>query len=191
MICDNCRKKEAFIHFITFGNNGELQKINLCRECVKDFSFLNDAADESRKESPLFNVLAIDLGHLIDGSYQDEGQGQHELSLNVRENKKCSNCGVSIAQVKKSGRLGCPKCYEDFMVELNPFIKIIQSGIEHKGKIPLNCNKRLKIEKKIKDLKFKLEEQIIIENFEEAAKLRDKITNLQKQLHLTGKRNKK
>ncbi|HHT78240.1 MAG TPA: hypothetical protein GXZ93_00325 [Actinobacteria bacterium] len=191
MICDNCRKNEAFIHFITFGNNGELQKINLCRECVKDFSFLNDAADDSRKESPLFNVLAIDLGHLIDGSYRDEGQGRNELSLNVRENKRCSNCGVSIARVKKSGRLGCPKCYEDFRVELNPFIKIIQSGIEHKGKIPLNCNKRLKIEKKIKDLKFKLEEQIIIENFEEAARLRDKITNLQKQLHLTGKRNKK
>jgi protein arginine kinase activator len=93
--------------------------------------------------------------------------------------------------VKKSGRLGCSKCYEDFMLELKPFIKIIQSGIEHKGKIPLNCNKRLKIEKKIKDLKFKLEEQIIIENFEEAAKLRDKITSLQKQLHLSVKRNKK
>ena len=58
-------------------------------------------------------------------------------------------------------------------------------------KIPLNCDKRLKIEKKIKDLKFKLEEQIIIENFEEAAKLRDKITSLQKQLHLSIKRNRR
>ncbi|HAX18590.1 MAG TPA: hypothetical protein DCY00_08380 [Actinobacteria bacterium] len=191
MICDNCRKNEAFIHFITLGNNGELQKINLCRECIKDFSFLNDAANDGNKESSLFNILAIDLNQIIDGNFLDEGQNQYELSLNVKEDKKCSSCGISIAQLKKSGRLGCPKCYEDFKVELNPFIKIIQSGIEHKGKIPLNCNKRLKIEKKIKDLKFKLEEQIIIENFEEAAKLRDKITSLQKQLHLSIKRNRR
>ena len=36
-----------------------------------------------------------------------------------------------------------------------------------------------------------LEEQIIIENFEEAAKLRDKITSLQKKLHYSGKKLKK
>jgi protein arginine kinase activator len=191
MICDNCKKNEAFIYFITIGNNGELQKINLCRECIKDYSFLDEVSFGSQENDSPFNVLAIDLGHLLDMDSLSNDQNQNELDLSVKEDKKCSNCGISISQVKKNGRLGCPKCYDEFRIELNPFIKIIQSGTEHKGKIPLNCNKRLKIEKKIKDLKFKLEEQIIIENFEEAAKLRDKITSLQKQLYLSGKKDKK
>jgi len=191
MICDNCKKNEAFIHFITISNNGELQKINLCRECVKDFSNFSEGSFSGQDNDPQINVLALDLSNLLDVNSLSYSQNQSEIDLNVKDNRKCSNCGIPISQVKKSGRLGCPKCYDDFWIELNPFIKIIQSGMEHKGKIPLNCNKRLKLEKKIKDLKFKLEEQIIIENFEEAAKLRDKITSLQKQLYLSGKKDKK
>jgi protein-arginine kinase activator protein McsA len=134
------------------------------------------------------NILAIDLGFFGDSESNDLF---NSLSTESREGKRCQSCNISLAAIKKIGRVGCPRCYEEFREELNPLIKLIQSGEEHKGKIPLNCNKRLKIEKKIKDLKFMLEEQIITENFEEAAKLRDKISSLQKKLHYSSKRTKK
>jgi protein arginine kinase activator len=191
MICDNCKRNEAIVHFISFGSGGELQKINLCRECLKDLSFLSDVSDNEQNENYPLNILAINMGQASGSGFFDDEYNRSGLGLSVSENRKCSNCSISIKQVKKTGRLGCPRCYEDFSEELNPFIKIIQSGTEHKGRIPINSNKKLKIEKKIKDLKFMLEEQIIIENFEEAAKLRDKITSLQKQLYFSVKRNKK
>lgn len=190
MICDNCKKNEAIVHFISLGNEGDLQRINLCRDCLKEMPHLQGIPDD-KNENQALNILAINMGQAPEDNFFDDGYSQYSTGLSAGENRKCSNCGISIKQVKKTGKLGCPKCYEDFIEELNPFIKMIQSGTEHKGKIPLNCNKRLKIEKKIKDLKFMLEEQIIIENFEEAAKLRDKITSLQKQIYFSVKRNKK
>jgi len=54
----------------------------------------------------------------------------------------------------------------------------------HKGKIPFNSNNKIKIEKKIKDLEYRLKEEIIIENFEGAVKLRDSIKKLQKKLFI-------
>ena len=188
MICDNCRKNEASIHLIQLNNSGEVKKFDLCKDCVRDLSFLSgeEITGEEFKDST--NILAIDLGFFAENESFDLF---NNLSSTSKDSRRCQFCNISLSAIKKIGRLGCPLCYEEFKEELSPLIKLIQSGVEHKGKVPLNCNKRLKIEKKIKDLKFMLEEQIIIENFEEAAKLRDKISSLQKKLHYSGKRLKK
>jgi len=188
MICDNCRKNEASIHLIQLDSNGEVKKFDLCKDCVKDLAFLSDEEMAGGDFKNSANILAIDLGFFNDNESFDLFSS---LNSGSKENRRCQYCNISLSAIKKLGRVGCPRCYEEFKEELNPLIKLIQTGIEHKGKIPLNCNKRLKIEKKIKDLKFMLEEQIIIENFEEAAKLRDKISSLQKKLHYSGKRLKK
>ncbi|MCE5328984.1 UvrB/UvrC motif-containing protein [bacterium] len=188
MICDNCRKNEASIHLIQLDSNGEVRKFDLCKDCVKDLAFLSDEEMSGGDFKNSTSILAIDLGFFNDNESFDLF---NSLNSADKESRRCQYCNISLSAIKKLGRVGCPRCYEEFKEELNPLIKLIQTGIEHKGKIPLNCNKRLKIEKKIKDLKFMLEEQIIIENFEEAAKLRDKITSLQKKLHYSGKKLKK
>lgn len=188
MICDNCRKNEASIHLIQLNNDGEVKKFDLCKECVRDLSFLSDEDMVGEELKNSTNILAIDLGFFSENESFDLF---NSLNAGSRENRRCQYCNISLSAIKKIGRVGCPRCYEEFKEELNPLIKLIQTGIEHKGKIPLNSNKRLKIENKIKDLKFMLEEQIIIENFEEAVKLRDKITSLQRKLHYSGKKLKK
>ena len=188
MICDNCRKNEASIHLIQLNNSGEVKKFDLCKDCVRELSFLSEEEIDGKEFKNSTNILAIDLGFFSDNESFDLF---NNLNYGSKESRRCQFCNISLSAIKKIGRVGCPRCYEEFREELNPLIKLIQSGVEHKGKVPLNCNKRLKIEKKIKDLKFMLEEQIIIENFEEAAKLRDKITSLQKKLHYSGKKLKK
>jgi len=46
-----------------------------------------------------------------------------------------------------------------------------------------------KLEKEIRDLKYRLKEEVTVENFEEAAKLRDTIKKLQKKLYIGKKIN--
>jgi len=188
MICDNCRKNEATIHLIQLNNNGEVKKLDLCKECAKELAFLSDENINEAEFNDSTNILAIDLGFFNENESFDFF---NNLNSTNKENRRCQYCNISLSAIKKIGRVGCPKCYEEFKEELNPLIKLIQTGIEHKGKIPINSNRRLKIEKKIKDLKFMLEEQIIIENFEEAAKLRDKISSLQKKLYYSVRKLKK
>ncbi len=180
MNCDNCGKNEASIHFIKVFDNSDIKKIDLCKDCARNLSFLSDEDFFGDLTKILSNIFELD------NNFYNEAENLFN-SLNIDESKKCSFCNITLGTIKKLGQIGCPKCYEEFYNELMPLIKIIQAGMEHRGKIPVNCNKKLKIEKEIIDLRYKLKEEIFIENFEEAAKLRDKINSLKKILHFAGK----
>ena len=68
--------------------------------------------------------------------------------------------------------------------KLSSIVKTIHGSLEHKGKVPVKSSNDVKIEKEIRDLKYQLKEEVTIENFEVAAKLRDTIKKLQKKLYI-------
>ena len=78
------------------------------------------------------------------------------------------------------GRLGCGDCYEAFKAQLGPLLKRIHGADRHVGKIPLRIGKTVKDTRTLQELKMKMERAIQTEDFEEAAKLRDKIRELEK-----------
>ena len=79
----------------------------------------------------------------------------------------------------KTSNLGCIHCYDEFRDEINDFLQNYQLSSVHKGKIPKSCPTDLKVGRKILDLKDKLQEALILENYEEAAILRDEIRDLE------------
>ncbi len=91
--------------------------------------------------------------------------------------KRCDCCGSSFDDILKSGKCGCPHCYEKFYEKLLPRIKNVQGGrIEHTGKTP-NAGKSSEDQTLI--LKEQLKTLIAEEKYEEAAVVRDKIKNLE------------
>ncbi len=178
MICDFCKKNKADIHLIKIINN-KVEKVNLCKECIKNFNFLSEEDFINDLTKILSKIFEIDIK-----IYNDSESSNLFNLIDDKENKKCSYCNIDLNTVKKIGRVGCPKCYEEFRKNLYPLIKSIHGNLDHKGKIPFNSNNKIKIEKKIKDLEYKLKEEIIIENFEGAVKLRDSIKKLQKKLFI-------
>ncbi len=177
MKCDFCYKNEATIHLIKIqGSN--IERINICRECARDFSFLN--------EEDFYN----DLTKIFYKSYQpgDDGirSGRSKKilrNLSYGRNLKCSYCGMDLKTIKRTGKVGCGNCYSEFKDVLFPVIKSIQGSLENKGKIPLNTSRKIRLEKSIRDLRCKLQNEIIIENFEGAAKIRDRIKRLEKNIY--------
>ena len=93
---------------------------------------------------------------------------------------KCPSCGLSYDDFKQKGRLGCGKCYETFRRLLLPLIKKIHSATRHTGKAPLHLEKRVSSQLKIKELHQHLQRAIQLEEYEEAAKLRDQIKELER-----------
>jgi len=75
---------------------------------------------------------------------------------------------------KKTSRLGCPKCYETFEEELTGLLKVIHGSTRHVGKVP----EGEEVTAEILSLQKALEEAVVAQNFEEAAKLRDLIRGL-------------
>jgi len=116
----------------------------------------------------------------------------------------CPSCHISLSEIAKTGRLGCPNCYQHFQQELDGVLKQAHLGSnKHVGKVPKNwlkqkqesirqkkeelIKKELKtdptliIEEQIRHLEDKMENLIKTENYEIAAQLRDTIKYLKEQ----------
>jgi len=177
MKCDFCHNNKASIHLIKIQGN-KVERVNICKECAKDFPFL---ADED-----FYNDIARVLYNFFSrGNGSSFSSGDKKILRNLRysRNRKCSFCGIDLRTIKKIGRVGCGNCYSEFKDILFPVIKSIQGSLENKGKIPVNTSRKIRLEKSIRDLKRKLQNEIIIENFEEAAKIRDRIKKLEKNIY--------
>ena len=91
-------------------------------------------------------------------------------------NKICPKCKLDFITYKKTGRLGCEKCYETFKEELYQTIKNYHIETQHIGKCP---SKYIgKSEAKLRNLNLKLKKAIGCEDYEEAARLRDLIREI-------------
>lgn len=160
MNCDVCKKKTATV-FLTQIVDGKMQKVNLCEAC----------SNEKGVTDPTGFALA-DL--LL-------GLGASEEMEKSSGGKRCPVCGFSQADFKKTGRFGCSNCYDVFMDGLEPMLKNMHKGIEHKGKVPPRLLKLKQREDELKKLQRDLRKAVTAEQYEEAAQLRDKIKHLEVQ----------
>ena len=160
MLCDVCGKKEATVHLTEIVND-QVSKLNLCEECARE------KGAEMEEHFGLSELLAglTDMGTAV----------EPEVAILI----KCPNCGLTYQNFRKLGRLGCSVCYEAFKKELAPLLKRIHGSDRHVGKVPLKGGKTIKDTRTLQDLKMQLEKAIQTEEFEEAAKLRDKIRDLE------------
>jgi protein arginine kinase activator len=168
MLCQICKKKEAIITFTKIAG-GQKIEIHLCNDCASVYS------DKfSIFPLPQFNIndLLAGLLNAID-LYQKEG--------GVIPGKKieCSNCHLTYDKFKQSGKLGCSVCYHDFREQLIPLLRRLHGNSEHVGKIPRQSKGKLNKIRKIKQLKKELQELVLKEEYEKAAKTRDEILKLE------------
>lgn len=177
MICDFCKKNEASIHLIKIQDN-TVEKVNVCMDCARNYSFL---AEEDFYDDLSQVLLKIFGGNPGESGYTNNRKIFRELKFS--RNRKCPNCGIDLKTIKKKGLVGCSYCYSEFKNELMPVIRGLHGNLEHKGKIPVNSSRKVKLEKSIRDLKKRLRSEIIIENFEAAAKIRDEIKELEKNFY--------
>jgi len=95
----------------------------------------------------------------------------------------CPTDGYTQREFEKSGRLGCPQCYQTFRTHVQPLLERMHKGTRHVGKIPENVNDREILIAKVDHLRLKLGSAVHAERFEDAAQLRDDIDGLEKKLN--------
>lgn len=157
MVCDICGKREATVH-LTEIINDQMTKLHLCEECAKK------KGAEMEEHFGLADLLAglADVGTPV--------QTAEEKKI------KCPSCGLTYSDFKKIGKLGCGQCYETFKSYLVPLFKRIHGSDMHLGKIPHKKKKTPRLKKvDVEELKRRLRRAVELEEFEEAAKLRDEI----------------
>ncbi len=101
----------------------------------------------------------------------------HKLQTMEREAEpiaepRCEGCGASLTDVQSVGRFGCPKCYESFREQVDCILPQAHAGAtKHVGKRP-KCS--------IEALKNEMQKAVDEERYEDAAKFRDRIRELEK-----------
>jgi protein arginine kinase activator len=118
-------------------------------------------------------ISPFGFNDLLNGLFGSSIKQEPAVSL------KCSKCGMDYNDFLKASRVGCAQCYQAFKPKLDPIIKRLHGNAEHHGKVPVRVSSNLDVSKEIEKLKNMLNEAVANEEYEDAAKLRDKIRNLE------------
>lgn len=160
MLCEICGKNTASMHLTTI-IDGEKKEQHICVSCAQ-------------KQGANF-AQVFDIGQLLSGFMQ-------ESAAPTLTQQACSHCGMNYRQFKQEGLLGCAHCYDAFAPHLEPLLTRIHGHVRHGGKIPARAGASLHSRREIEKLSTELKQAIILEQFEKAAELRDKIRVLQSEL---------
>jgi protein arginine kinase activator len=161
MDCERCKSSKATV-FFTQIVHGQMQKVDLCEACAKEVG-----ATSTNGFSLSEVMMAI------------------KAAPKVREPAEsfaviCPNCGMSEADFKKSGRLGCGQCYTTFQTILHEALRDMHKAMTHHGKVPQRYAEALQQGNRLAALRTELERAVADEQFEQAASLRDQIRILER-----------
>ncbi|MEM9158554.1 MAG: UvrB/UvrC motif-containing protein [Verrucomicrobiota bacterium] len=165
--CDLC-DESATVHLTQIINN-QIHKIDLCEACA-----------ESKGITDPNGYSIADL--LINPETEDEATVE-ETAAN------CPTCGYSQREFKKTGRLGCPSCYDAFSGIVKPALTGMHKGEAHKGKVPNRAAERQNFSERLQTLESDLQQAIESERYEDAARCRDEILELKKSIAEEAKEN--
>jgi protein arginine kinase activator len=162
MKCQHCEKTATF-HITELTDPNGPTILHLCEEHARTFFNQDGPPDPA---SALTNMLAKQLK--LEKAADD---------LAASDKKKCPMCGITFAEFRKGGRLGCPYDYveDDFV----PLLINIHGATSHSGKVPKNQNGSPERQFRLKQLKDEMREAISKELYEVAGKLRDRIAAIE------------
>ena len=155
MLCTKCGKYNATTHYKSVVN-GKVYEEYLCPNCAENLNI-------SSFYFP--NVFSSLLGE----------------NANIIKITRCSCCGSSFNDIKRSGKADCSKCYETFKEEILHSLNQIHCTTKHKltEGVTLNKSVESKTENALEIKKQELKQAVLEERFEDAAKLRDEIKNIE------------
>ena len=161
LVCEICGSNEAVVHLTQIVNN-QMSTHRLCEKCAAEKGL--ETAPEP-VNFPLTDFLAQ--------------MGSDTISSVGPTADACPFCGLTFADFRETGRLGCPQCYETYQPHLQKLLRRVHGGTQHVGKVYLPPDPSMsERQQRLDGLRRKLNRAVEAEDFERAAELRDEIRTL-------------
>jgi len=155
MKCQRCPKAAA-LHITEIHTEDQVEELHLCEECAQKYLYEPGPAKST--------------GITTAAAESDEAGGvSHE----------CDVCGIKFVDFRNSGRLGCPNDYALFREELLPLLENIHGETKHVGKTPRRRPQNQQKQAELMALRKQLVHAVNKEDYEEAARLRDLIRQVE------------
>src|SRR4051812_324973 len=159
MICEACHQNLATVHLTEIVQK-QKKELHLCEECARgkgDFykgnfsvsEFLGGIVDPKKKAEKQKAASGAEKG-----SAEKAGAEKAALAIPKAEAvAPCPTCGLTFADFRASGRLGCHNDYDHFKKQLLPLLEKIHGATQHTGKIPLRLGQRVEKQKVLSALR--------------------------------------
>ena len=166
MKCQSCQTKTARVHLTEIGSKMK-KEIHLCEDCAREHEA--SLPHSMGSTSPSGESASVETS--------PEASAEEAESVAV-----CSACGISFGEFRSTGRLGCAEDYENLRSGLLPILEKIHGAKKHRGKVPNQTGERTVRQRELMKLTAELERAVKKEDYEEAARLRDRLKGLREKL---------
>lgn len=194
MLCQNCGKNEANVHYTQI-TNGEKKEFSLCSECAMKLGL----TEQMEMTDPLLNLRSF-----IGDFFNDFPEKDRLQKLSGRKQLQCKTCGTTYEEFINDGSFGCEDCYQTFKEPIDRLLKKLHGTSTHLGRKPgveakpivdkvstkeekgkvgkenkkADSKKKESKEEKITRLEKELDKAIRDERYEDAAKIRDELKEM-------------
>lgn len=173
MKCHVCGVNDATIHYAQVINGKKTTK-RYCESCYQKSSaaapLTGFELSSILEQNPVAKATA-DLGLKLIAQWLTSSTSKMSLV-------RCPKCGVTGEDLQKRGLVGCGHDYEVFGQDLLPLIERLHGKTRHVGKAPSVGHELAAREERRKELKAKLDAAVREERYEEAARYRDTLKDL-------------
>jgi protein arginine kinase activator len=166
--CEGCGEEPASVHLLRVVD-GQVTHTHLCPSCAEGI------AEETEGMALVLAVPSV-LRQMGRGVASEEAAAPAQCA----ETKEhfCDVCGTTLTDLKESGLVGCSSCYKVFADYLETLLAGGSEPVEHLGKMPRRGPETDNLRHEILRLQRMLRELVECERFEEAAGVRDRLTEL-------------
>jgi protein arginine kinase activator len=159
MKCQRC-PKQATLHITEVLGEDRFEEVHLCEDCAKKYLI------EPQKKAAAAKSAAA------------EEVSEEAVEAPVA-GPSCDVCGITYLEFRNQGRFGCQHDYDTFKAELLPLLESIHNEVRHVGKVPRRLPRTQGAQVELTNLRRRLQQLVTEENYEEAARVRDRIKELE------------
>ncbi|MBI5431754.1 MAG: UvrB/UvrC motif-containing protein [Planctomycetes bacterium] len=168
MLCQNCQQNEATIHVTDIehkvGAEGAAESSvveqHLCDACAKSLD-VPHGPKKHKSVQEIYKLLQMSAQKV-----------RREPSVT------CPDCGMTLAEFRQRGRLGCAKDYDLFGAHLAELVERVHGATQHVGRKPGIDDAAMARLRRVNELQVALENAIRAEAYENAARIRDELKTL-------------
>ena len=161
MKCEICGLKDAVIH-IRQMQKDLVHELHICEDCAQEKGLIR----EEESELPIANLLS----GLLEGK---------DMSGAPDVKDACPRCGLKASEFRKQGKLGCPECFKAFEKDVRAIISQMAARPRHTGRVPAAMMIEQASGSRGEGLREELREAVEKEEYELAARIRDRLKELE------------